>query len=187
MEYADVKLLPFPISKPRGGTTRVSNGAGDIILSLRCWNRFEELKRGSHSGRLDFMAMRFNEKELDNIFENYFRAAVKQTDFVLRKLGDIPKAGLIDDRLRVEIKACRFLIADLTHGNQGAYWEAGYAEGLGKPVIYTCKKSAFNETGTHFDRNHHLTVLWDPQEPSEAVERLKATIRATLPEAKQQD
>ena len=60
----------------------------------------------------------------------------------------MPKAGLIDDRLRVEIRTSRFLIADLTHENAGAYWEAGFAEGLGKPVIYTCEKSKFDTAKT---------------------------------------
>ena len=48
-------------------------------------------------------------------------------------------------------------------GNQGAYWEAGYAEGLRKPVIYTCKKSVFETEGTHFDTNHRVHVLWDAE------------------------
>ena len=101
---------------------------------------------------------------------------------------DRPKAGLIDDRLRVEIQTSRFLIADLTHENAGAYWEAGYAEGLGKPVIYTCEKAKFEEQKTHFDTNHHLTVVWDADNLSEAADELKATIRATLPgEAKLTD
>ena len=34
---------------------------------------------------------------------------------------------------------------------------------------------------THFDTNHHLTVLWDEADLSKAGEQLKATIRATLP------
>ena len=38
------------------------------------------------------------------------------------------------------IRDAKFVIADLTHDNNGAYWEAGYAEGLGKPVIYICEK-----------------------------------------------
>jgi nucleoside 2-deoxyribosyltransferase len=63
---------------------------------------------------------------------------VAATGFILRRLDDEPKAGLIDDRMRAEIQASRFVIVDLTHMNRGAYWEAGYAEGLGKPVIYTC-------------------------------------------------
>lgn len=63
-----------------------------------------------------------------------------------------------------------------------------YAEGLGKPVIYTCEKEKFEEQKTHFDTNHHLTIIWDDENPEEAAEELKATIRATLPrEAKLTD
>ena len=94
----------------------------------------------------------------------------------------MPKAGLIDDRLRVEIRTSRFLIADLTHENAGAYWEAGFAEGLGKPVIYTCEKSKFDTAKTHFDTNHHLTVFWSTDEFPSFEEKLKATIRATVPD-----
>ena len=36
-----------------------------------------------------------------------------------------------------------FLWPIFTHGDPGAYWEAGFAEGLGKPVIYTCEKDDF--------------------------------------------
>ena len=32
------------------------------------------------------------------------------------------------------------------------YWEAGYAEGLEKPVIYTCEKNKFNSEKTPFDK-----------------------------------
>jgi nucleoside 2-deoxyribosyltransferase len=80
----------------------------------------------------------------------------------------------------VEIRTSRFLISDLTHENAGAYWEAGFAEGLGKPVIYTCEKSEFEMHKTHFDTNHHLTVIWEMDDPEAVVEKLKATIRATL-------
>ena len=70
------------------------------------------------------------------------------------------------------------LISDLTHHNNGAYWEAGYAEGLGKPVIYTCREDVMKDT--HFDTNHHLIVKWTTKGIADAVDRLKATIRATL-------
>ena len=83
--------------------------------------------------------------------------------------------------MRAEIQSSDFLIADLTHDNFGAYWEAGYAEGLGKPVIYTCEKSKFANASTHFDTNHHLTIKWDLGEPESAGNDLVATIRATLP------
>jgi nucleoside 2-deoxyribosyltransferase len=74
------------------------------------------------------------------------------------------------------------MIADLTDDNEGAYWEAGFAEGLSKPVIFTCEKAKFEEKKTHFDTNHRLTVKWDKDSPQDAAEELKATIRATLPD-----
>jgi len=160
----------------------------DVTFSFDGWEYYEELKRGDVDSRKAFMAMQYNEEQLDKIVEDVFKPAVKETGFDLFRLEDRPRAGLIDDRLRVEIQTSRFLISDLTHENAGAYWEAGYAEGLGKPVIYTCEKEKFKELKTHFDTNHHLTVVWDADHSSKAAEELKATIRATLPdEAKLSD
>ncbi len=159
-------------------------------LSFRGWKRYEELKRSISDSRKAFMAMKFGDPELDSIVDDHFKPAAEKTGYDLYRLTERPRAGLIDDRMRVEIRTSRFLIADLSHGNQGAYWEAGYAEGLGKPVIYTCKKEIFDdsEEKPHFDANHHLTIIWDPTKPGVAAEELKATIRATLPdEAKLED
>jgi nucleoside 2-deoxyribosyltransferase len=127
------------------------------------------------------MAMPYDDATLDGVFAECFKPAVKATGFDLIRLDDAPPAGLIDDRLRVEIRRARFLIADLTGANRGAYWEAGFAEGLGKPVIYTCEKGHFESDGTHFDTSHHHTVLWTAGALDCAAEALKTTIRATLP------
>ena len=83
-------------------------------------------------------------------------------------MDDRPIAGLIDDRMRVEIRSADFIVADLTHDSPGAYWEAGFAEGLGKPVIYTCEQTKFQTSRTHFDTNHHLTIVWDTKDPDQA-------------------
>jgi nucleoside 2-deoxyribosyltransferase len=135
------------------------------------------------------MAMKFNEADLDSAVESHFKPAVAATGFELRKINDGQAAGLIDDKLRVAIRQSRFVVADLTHHNNGAYWEAGYAEGLGKPVIYTCRKDVFEDKrhGTHFDTNHHLTVVWEPGELDVAAQQLQDTIRATLPDEAQQE
>jgi nucleoside 2-deoxyribosyltransferase len=170
-------------------TSSLSDGGTSATLSFEGWQHYEELRRGVADSRRAFMAMKYGDEQLDKLVENVLKPAVRQTGFDLSRLVDTPQpAGLIDDRLRVEIRASRFLIADLTHENAGAYWEAGYAEGLGKPVIYTCEKRKFENSETHFDTNHHLTVLWESEEPGKAAEKLKATIRATLPgEAKLTD
>src|SRR5215470_16220437 len=69
----------------------------------------------------------------------------------------------------------RFVVADLSHGSHGAYWEAGFAEGLGLPVIYTCEEDAWKERKTHFDTNHMLTILWNASQLTKAGDELTAT------------
>jgi hypothetical protein len=127
------------------------------------------------------MAMKFNSSDLDRAFDECFKPACVAAGFDLIRLDRNPKAGLIDDTLRVEIRKCHFLVADLTNDNLGAYWEAGYAEGLGKPAIYTCERSHFEDSGTHFDIRNQFTVKWESNALPDASERLAATIRATLP------
>ena len=146
------------------------------------WDYYEQIKRGAVMSRKAFMAMEYGNKDLDYVFEICFRPAVKATGYDLFRLDEKPRAGIIDDRLRVEIRTSRFLISDLTNENRGAYWEAGFAEGLGKPVIYTCEKIGFEERKTHFDTNHHLTIIWEKDKLENAALNLIATIRATLPD-----
>jgi len=155
--------------------------ADDATLTFKGWRYFDQLNRGAASSRKAFMAMKYGDSTLDLCVDRA-RDAVEKTGFTLHRLDDVPKAGLIDDRLRVDIRTSRFLIADLTHENAGAYWEAGFAEGLGKPVIYTCEKSKFDTAKTHFNTNHHLTVPWSADDLPSFEEALKATIRATLPD-----
>jgi hypothetical protein len=65
----------------------------------------------------------------------------------------------------------------------------GFAEGLGKPVIYVCRaKEGDVEKRTHFDANHRHTVRWDLSALDETAKKLKAVIRNTLlGDAKQDD
>ena len=151
-----------------------------VKLELKGWQKYEELKSSNVNSKLAFMAMQFDNNYLSDLFEKRIKKAVNDTGFTIRKLDEERRAGLIDDKLRVEIRRSRFMIADLSDNNNGAYWEAGFAEGLGMPVIYICEESKFQ--GLHFDTNHHLTVKWNKDKPDEFVEELKATIRATLPE-----
>jgi len=153
-----------------------------VGLTIDGWEKYEELKRRDNRSRLAFMAMPFNNQSLEQVFES-FRQAIFETGFELRRVIDNQPAGLIDDQIRVGIRRSRFLICELTGNNPGAYWEAGFAEGIGIPVIYTCEVSNFNEPATrpHFDTNHWLTIIWRADNLADAARKLKATVRATLP------
>lgn len=66
------------------------------------------------------------------------------------------------------------MVVDLTHQNNGAYFEEGYAMGLGKPVIQLCRK----DTKLHFDIAQKNTIIWDSEAdiPLRLANRIKATI-----------
>ncbi len=156
-------------------------------LTLRGWQRYEDLKQAKTASRFAFFARQFNNAQLDQVYERCLVPAVLQTGFELRTVTQ--KAGLVDAVIEDEIRRCRFLLADLSDDNAGAYWEAGFAEGLGKDVIYICKtKDGDKEKRTHFDANHRHTVRWDLSDLDYTAKQLKAVIRNTLlGDAKQSD
>jgi nucleoside 2-deoxyribosyltransferase len=160
----------------------------DLKLTMKGWEKYEQLKKAEIESRTAFMAMKFGQSDVGNAVKSCFEPAVERAGFVLRVVTHGQTAGSIDDQIRAGIIASRFVIADLTHGSPGAYWEAGYGEGLGRPVIYTCEKTAWDEQGTHFDTNHLNTIIWDPKDLTGAENRLVAIIRATFrADAKQAD
>jgi hypothetical protein len=151
-------------------------------LTIDGWNRVEELKRTPISSKYAFFARQFTNPDLDMVFRNCLRPAVEATGYELRTATQ--RAGLVDAVIADEIRGCRFLIADLSDANGGAYWEAGLAEGLGKPVIYVCRA----DLTAHFDTNHRHTVTWDLASLDQIATNLKAVIRNTLlGDAKQTD
>lgn len=153
-----------------------------LVLTWEGWERYTELKHRETASFTAFMAMKFGYADLDGALEGHFKPAVAATGFALKRVTDGQGAGLIDDQMRVGLRTCRFVISDLTYASRGAYWEAGFGEGLGKPVIYTCREDHWKSEGSHFDTSHLVTVVWNPAKMDEAMAALKATIRATLPE-----
>jgi hypothetical protein len=156
------------------------------FLTLDGWSRFEELKRGRADSNRAFMAMQFGDPILNRVFADYFKPAAALAGFDLQRIDESPEAGSIPNRMRLEILRARFIVADLSHNNRGAYWEAGYAEGLGKPVIYTCEETFFKdkERGTHFDVTQQHHVLWNAKNDetlAQAARDLTLCIRVTLP------
>ena len=157
-------------------------------LTMAGWERYGTLKRARNESRSAFMAMKFGDAELNEVVGTCFRPAVKRAGFELRDLQDHKRAGLIDDQIRAGLLAARFVVADLTHDSFGAYWEAGFADGRGLPVIYTCKRARWQNAKSHFDTNHMATVLWDVGDPKSAEDELVSIIRTTLrADAKQND
>ena len=153
----------------------------ELNLTLSGWTEYESLKTGMSPGVYGFLAMKFGDDALENFAKNHLKPHVmEKLGYEVIDIRDVSRAGIIDNLMREQIRDSAFVITDLTHDNSGAYWEAGYAEGLGKPVIYICEKEKFKETQTHFDTNHCTTVMWSNDSPNEFQQELIATLRRSL-------
>ncbi len=174
------------IRRLSGEETRQVNGRIVFFpafeLTLKGWQQFDAEKRGQISGEHAFIAMKFNDPKLDSFVSTILKPlTLSSFGYDLLDMRDRPKAGVIDNLMRVRIRDSAFVVVDLTHDNPGAYWEAGYAEGLGKPVIYICERGKFETAKTHFDTNHCTTVPWEEVGTNdEFCKTFVATVRGSL-------
>lgn len=165
----------------------ISGERVEYAITAQGWQRHAAWLEGGARSTHAFMAMSFSEPAAWDMYTHHLVPAVAATGFELRTVnGSHQTAGSIDNRMRVEIRTSRFLVCDLTHGNRGAYWEAGFAEGLGRPVFYVCRAAVLasedREIAPHFDTRQQLIITWDPANPAPGMQALKDAIRATLPD-----
>ena len=57
-----------------------------------------------------------------------------------------------------EIKNSRFVVADATDQRPGVYFEAGYAMGLGLPVLWSVREDDLQNV--HFDTRQYNYIIW---------------------------
>ena len=128
-----------------------------------------------------FVAMWFDE-EMTIAYEEGIKKAVESAGYTPMRIDKKPDVNKIDDEIIAEIRRSRFLIADFTHGDDGArggvYFEAGFAFGLGLPVIYTCRNDMVKRL--HFDTRQYHHIVWE--EPADLRRDLKNRIQALIGE-----
>ena len=79
-----------------------SHTVNPFKLTVQGWFYYESLQQAKSQSHRCFMAMSYSNDRLANIVEEDFKPAIKQTGFILRRLDDEQKAGLIDDHLRLK-------------------------------------------------------------------------------------
>ncbi|MDD4127815.1 MAG: hypothetical protein PHV39_09060 [Methanomicrobium sp.] len=167
--------------------TKIDRNTGDpidIYFTLKGLQYCESLLSSNQSKKV-FVAMTFDD-EMRSMHENAIKPACAECGFSALTVDEKEHNDDIPDKIISEIKTSHFVVADFTYNNQGVYFEAGYAKGLGLPVIKTCKKSWFDETdengnrknNLHFDIEHDNLILWENEE--HLKERLENRIRATI-------
>jgi len=166
------------ISKPTGLGALVStlspeeNADREASITHAGWAKLGATGSGSRSA---FVAMSFD-NSLDSAFSDGIEPAIRQAGYEPLRVDKVHHNEKICDRIVVEIRRSRFLVADVTMQRQGVYFEAGFAMALGLPVIWCCRTDDFNNV--HFDTRQYNHIVWE--QPAELRQQLADRIRATI-------
>lgn len=139
----------------------------------------ENLGYKTNSNKI-FMAFHFT-RDMKEEFEDTVKRAV--TDASNGKLEAVRVSSSttehntkIDDELISMLKASKAVIADFTGQRNAVYYEAGYAMGMGIPVIWTCRKSDVDSLS--FDTRQYPHIIWENEKDlyKQVSNRIKAKI-----------
>jgi hypothetical protein len=125
-----------------------------------------------------FVAMSFDEDLKKPVWKEGIEPAVK-IDCKMNpvRIDLVAHNDNIIDKIIAEIRTCQFMVADFTGNKAGVYFEAGFAKGLGRPVIWTCREDDFKKV--HFDIVQFSHIIW--KDSGDLRMRLADRIKATIP------
>lgn len=178
------------------------NSRGGTVTFKLTFQGLKYLKEKNPETKDIFVALAFD-SELKKILEKdnriFIRDFEKETGFRLFTIDHKETNKSITDEMLASINKSKAVIADFSDNNYGAYFEAGYAKGLGLDVIWLCKdEDVINkETGkpikiltsdgkrnkklidmVHFDTRQFSHILWKDEEDLKIklINRIQSTL-----------
>lgn len=117
----------------------------------------------------------------DNMTQVYNEAiapAIEAAGYTPVRIDKTEHNQKIDDEIIAQIRRSKFVVADFTKHRGGVYYEAGFAQGLGLQVIWTCREDDINDL--HFDTRQYNHILWNNQELPKFKDALHFRIESIL-------
>ena len=121
-----------------------------------------------------FIASAFGHEDVDAIYDSCIVPTLRKLSVTPLRVDRVEHNEEIHNKIFELIDSSDFVIADLTYARPSAYYEAGYATGKSKPVIYTVKGDHFSARvddlygnfRVHFDIQMKNIISW--REPNQS-------------------
>jgi len=120
------------------------------------------------------------DKDADALWTQGLSAAAQAAGFAAVRIDSKEHANKINDEIVVDLRRARCLIADLTGQNPLAYFEAGLAVGLGKPVFWTCEENEARDKKLSLETRQAVVTTWGRDKLDDFARRLAQRIEASL-------
>ena len=146
-----------------------------VLITTAGLIQAEELSQPGTGRVQGFVAMSFD-PAMNDSYTRGFYLGIKTAGYWPFRIDGKEHINEISDEIIAEIRRSRFVVADYTHMNNGVYFEAGVAVGLGIPLIPTCRADHLDKL--HFDIKHINTLKW--QTPEELAHDLAKRIAGVI-------
>lgn len=130
----------------------------DHLLQAKAHILYDETVAQRTTSSQAFVAMWFDES-MKQAYEIGFSKAITKSGYEPFRIDRKEHSGKIDDQIIAEIRRSAFVVADFTEHRGGVYYEAGFAHGLGRNVIFTCQREHLDKL--HFDVRQYNTIAWE--------------------------
>jgi len=183
-----------------------------LSLSARGYEKLRDIKRHGKDSRQCFVAMWFT-PDMNVVYEEAIKPAIEYKEegeteprFRAIKIDNVEHINDVNDEIIAAIRRSRFMVCDLTGYRGGVYFEAGFANGLGLNVIYTCRQDwlksdvlrnkennrievlydssgreiLINKEGIHFDLEHINRIEWEEGKLDELKDKLIKRVKAVI-------
>jgi hypothetical protein len=165
-DLADRKLITIEASRGSKSQCRVQ---------LDGWQSLEPTKQIGGEPGTCFIAMWFDPSVNDALVDG-IEPAVSDCGFTPVRIDKKEHNNQITDEIMAGIRGAEFMVADFTGQRGGVYYEAGFARGLGRDVIYCCREDEMAKV--HFDTRTISHVTW--RDPAHLRKKLADRIKATI-------
>jgi hypothetical protein len=165
----------------------LKESGGWYVLTSNGLRRLDGLYGSGVDSTQAFVAMWFND-QMDQAYAEGFAAAISDAGYDPLRIDKKEHSNKIDDEIIAEIRRSRFIVADFTCGaikkdgltvgivRGGVYYEAGFAQGIGLPVIWTVRADCIGHV--HFDTRQYSHIVW--KDASDLRSKLSARIGAVI-------
>jgi len=137
------------------------SGDFSIWITSLGWEYLDKHRSDIEERTQAFIAMSFNPK-LITVWKNAIKPAIEEAGYTAMRVDMDPHNEKIDAKIMTEIKNSRFMVADFTENKHGVYFEAGFALGLGIPVLWCVNKKDLKNL--HFDTRQYGHIDWESEE-----------------------
>jgi nucleoside 2-deoxyribosyltransferase len=139
------------------------------------WTHLESLDSPTTETAKAFVAMWFN-PTTEQLWKEALRDGIYAAGYEPIRMDAVEHSNKIDDEIIAQIRAAKFVVADFTGQRGGVYFEAGFALGLGKRVIWCVEDSDLKNI--HFDNRQYNFLRWKADNVSSFKHALQHRIEA---------